>query len=27
ASFLNFEINRLNPDAETLVAPALQTQI
>ena len=27
ASFLNFEINRLNPDAENLVAPALQTQI
>lgn len=27
ASFLNYEIGRLNPDAETLVAPALSTQI
>jgi len=27
ASFLNYEIGRLNPDAETLVAPALRTQI
>jgi tryptophan-rich sensory protein len=27
ASFLNYEIGRLNPDAETLVAPALKTQI
>lgn len=27
ASFLNYEIDRLNPDAETLVAPALKTQI
>ncbi|WP_031295046.1 TspO/MBR family protein [Sphingobium ummariense] len=27
ASYLNYEIGRLNPDAETLVAPALRTQI
>lgn len=27
ASFLNYEIGRLNPDAPTLVAPALKTQI
>jgi benzodiazapine receptor len=27
ASFLNYEIGRLNPDAATLVAPALRTQI
>ncbi|HJT38725.1 MAG TPA: TspO/MBR family protein [Sphingobium sp.] len=27
ASFLNYEIGRLNPEAETLVAPALKTQI
>ena len=27
ASFLNYEIGRLNPGAETLVAPALKTQI
>ncbi len=27
ASFLNYEIGRLNPDAATLVAPALKTQI
>lgn len=27
ASFLNYEIGRLNPDAGTLVAPALRTQI
>jgi len=27
ASYLNFEIGRLNPGAETLVAPALRTQI
>jgi len=27
ASALNYEIGRLNPDAETLVAPALKTQI
>lgn len=27
ASFLNYEIRRLNPDAATLVAPALRTQI
>ena len=27
ASFLNYELERLNPDAETLVAPALSTQI
>jgi tryptophan-rich sensory protein len=27
ASFLNYEIGRLNPDAETLVAPSLSTQI
>lgn len=27
ASALNYEIGRLNPDAETLVAPALRTQI
>lgn len=27
AGFLNYEIGRLNPDAETLVAPALRTQI
>lgn len=27
ASYLNYEIGRLNPGAETLVAPALSTQI
>lgn len=27
ASYLNYEIGRLNPEAETLVAPALKTQI
>lgn len=27
ASFLNYEIGRLNPAAQTLVAPALRTQI
>ena len=27
ASYLNYEIGRLNPDAESLVAPALKTQI
>ncbi|WP_336967532.1 TspO/MBR family protein [Sphingobium aromaticiconvertens] len=27
ASFLNYEIGRLNPGAQTLVAPALRTQI
>lgn len=27
ASYLNYEIGRLNPDAETLVAPALRTQV
>ena len=27
ASFLNYEIGRLNPDADTLVAPALKTQL
>lgn len=27
ATYLNYEIRRLNPDAETLVAPALRTQI
>ena len=27
ASFLTYEIRQLNPDAETLVAPALNTQI
>ncbi|MEJ7934110.1 TspO/MBR family protein [Sphingobium sp. AN558] len=27
ASYLNYEIGRLNPDAATLVAPALRTQI
>ncbi|MFD1103511.1 TspO/MBR family protein [Sphingobium olei] len=27
ASFLNYEIDRLNPGADTLVAPALKTQI
>jgi len=27
AAYLNFEVGRLNPDAETLVAPALRTQI
>lgn len=27
ASFLNYEIGRLNPNAQTLVAPALRTQI
>jgi benzodiazapine receptor len=27
AAYLNFEIGRLNPNAETLVAPALRTQI
>lgn len=27
AGFLNFEVNRLNPGAETLVAPAINTQI
>jgi tryptophan-rich sensory protein len=27
ASFLNYEIVRLNPDARTLVAPALRTQL
>lgn len=27
ASFLNYEISRLNPAAQTLVAPALRTQI
>lgn len=27
AAYLNFEVGRLNPNAETLVAPALQTQI
>ncbi|MET0369846.1 MAG: TspO/MBR family protein [Sphingobium sp.] len=27
AAYLNFEIGRLNPDASTLVAPALRTQI
>ncbi|MEC3910465.1 TspO/MBR family protein [Sphingobium sp. CR2-8] len=27
ASFLNYEIGRLNPDAATLVAPALKTQV
>ncbi|MEA3542040.1 MAG: TspO/MBR family protein [Pseudomonadota bacterium] len=27
AAFLNFEIGRLNPEAETLVAPALKTQV
>lgn len=27
ASYLNYEIGRLNPDAATLVAPALKTQI
>ena len=27
ASYLNYEIGRLNPDAEALVAPALRTQI
>jgi translocator protein len=27
ASFLNYEVGRLNPEAETLVAPALKTQI
>jgi tryptophan-rich sensory protein len=27
ASYLNYEVGRLNPDAHRLVAPALQTQI
>jgi len=27
AAFLNFEIDRLNPDAETLYVPAVSTQI
>ncbi|MGC4252355.1 MAG: TspO/MBR family protein [Sphingobium sp.] len=27
ASWLNYEVGRLNPDAETLVVPALHTQI
>lgn len=27
ATYLNFEVRRLNPDAETLVVPALKTQI
>ena len=27
AAYLNYEIRRLNPDAETLVAPAVRTQI
>ncbi|SCW39110.1 TspO and MBR related proteins [Sphingobium faniae] len=27
ASYLNYEVGRLNPDAETLVVPALRTQI
>ncbi|MBB6190488.1 tryptophan-rich sensory protein [Sphingobium wenxiniae] len=27
AAYLNYEIDRLNPDAETLVVPALRTQI
>ena len=27
AAFLNIEIGRLNPEAETLVAPALKTQV
>lgn len=27
AAYLNYEIGRLNPDAETLVAPALKAQI
>lgn len=27
ATYLNYEVGRLNPDADTLVAPALNTQI
>jgi len=27
ATYLNYEVDRLNPDAETLVVPALRTQI
>jgi len=27
AAYLNFEVHRLNPNAETLVAPAINTQI
>ncbi|MCP1468460.1 tryptophan-rich sensory protein [Sphingobium sp. OAS761] len=27
AAYLNYEVGRLNPEAETLVAPALRTQI
>ncbi len=27
AAYLNYEVDRLNPDAETLVVPALRTQI
>lgn len=27
ATYLNFEVNRLNPNAETLVAPTINTQI